>query len=69
MTEKQEKAVWFVTVSASLNSALEEAILKDTHSTKSEFIRDVVREKLEKMGYKPKIKFGNMPKTEKEIES
>ena len=42
MTEKQEKAVWFVTVSASLNSALEEAILKDTHSTKSEFLETLL---------------------------
>lgn len=36
-----------------LDDALEEAVRKDTHSTKADFVRDAVRRRLEEMGFKP----------------
>jgi Arc/MetJ-type ribon-helix-helix transcriptional regulator len=54
MTE-QEKAKWILTVPLSLDKAIKEAILKDSHATKSEFIRDAVRRRLEEMGYNPQV--------------
>jgi Arc/MetJ-type ribon-helix-helix transcriptional regulator len=54
MTE-QEKTKWIVTVPVSLNEAVDQAILKDSHATKSEFVRDAVRRRLEEMGYNPQI--------------
>lgn len=54
MTE-QEKTKWIVTVPISLNEAVNEAILKDSHATKSEFVRDAVRRRLEEMGYNPQV--------------
>jgi Arc/MetJ-type ribon-helix-helix transcriptional regulator len=63
MTEK-EKIRLFVDVTPSLKKAIIEAISQDSHSTQTDFLRDAIREKLEKMGYKPKIKFGNTLKTE-----
>ena len=52
MTNKKN---WNIPVSKSLNEALEKAIQLDTHSTKSDFVRDVVRRKLEEMGFKPQF--------------
>jgi hypothetical protein len=37
-----------------LDLALEEAVEHDTHSTKSDFVRDAVRRRLEDMGFKAK---------------
>lgn len=52
MVEEPEKEMvfWQIQVKASFNRIVEEVIDKDTHSSKSEFIRQAVREKLEKMG-------------------
>jgi Arc/MetJ-type ribon-helix-helix transcriptional regulator len=66
--EKQKTTNWSLIVSRSLDTALEQAITQDSHSTKSEFIREAVRDKLKELGYKPKIDFFETPKTEKEIE-
>ena len=54
---KAEKALtnWNVQVSKCLDDALEEAVNKDTHNTKSDFIRDAVRRRLEDMGFKPQV--------------
>ena len=52
---KQDKTRWLVPVAVTLNNALMEAVLRDSHSTKSEFIRDAVRRKLEEMGYNPQL--------------
>jgi len=46
---------WNIPVPKVLDEAVEEAVRKDTHSTKSDFVRDAVRHKLEEMGFKPKI--------------
>jgi metal-responsive CopG/Arc/MetJ family transcriptional regulator len=52
LTEKTPiKFRWVVEVTDSLNKALNQAILTNSHNTKSEFIRDIVRKQLEKMGY------------------
>ena len=43
---------WNIPVPKTLDDAVEKAIVLDTHMTKSDLIRDAVREKLERMGYK-----------------
>ncbi len=53
---------WNVPVPKALDEALEQAIKKDTHSTKADFIRDSVRRRLEELGYKPKIWVETKPK-------
>jgi len=46
---------WNIPVPVVLDEALEEAVRKDTHSTKSDFVRDAVRRRLEEMGFKPQV--------------
>jgi len=41
---------WSIPVPAALDEAVEKAIEIDMHATKSDLIREAVREKLEKMG-------------------
>lgn len=47
-----EETIWQLRVRKTLDDLVEAVVNKDTHSTKSEFIRQAVREKLEKMGVK-----------------
>jgi restriction endonuclease Mrr len=61
MTEQRKYQKWILWVTIPLDKALEQAILKDSHSTKSEFIRDAVRRLLEKMGYNPQVFFDKKP--------
>ena len=49
------KINWNIPVPKALDDALEEAVEKDTHSTKSDFVRDAVRRRLEEMGFRPQI--------------
>lgn len=49
----KDKTNWNVPVTRTLDNALEEAVRLDTHSTKSDFIRDCVRRRLEEMGFRP----------------
>jgi Arc/MetJ-type ribon-helix-helix transcriptional regulator len=49
---KKGKTYWNIEVDKPLNEALENAIKVDWHRTKSEFIRALVRRKLEEMGYR-----------------
>lgn len=53
--EKKSKEItaWNVRIPKPLNSALTEALKSGAHLTKAEFIRDAVREKLERMDTKP----------------
>ena len=44
---------WSVPVNRPLNDVLEEAIEKAGYRTKTEFIRDAVRRRLEELGIKP----------------
>ncbi len=52
---KQEKTNWNIPVSKTLDDALEHAVTADSHSSKSEFVRDAVRRRLEEMGFKPQV--------------
>jgi Arc/MetJ-type ribon-helix-helix transcriptional regulator len=49
---KQQKTNWNIPVPRTLDDALEQAVALDSHSSKSEFVRDAVRRKLEEMGFK-----------------
>lgn len=49
---------WNIPVPVFLDEALEEAVRRDTHSTKSDFVRDAVRRRLEEMGFRPQV-FGD----------
>lgn len=50
MGEDKGTATWIIRVKPSLDELVQQTVDADTHSTKSEFIRQAVREKLEKMG-------------------
>jgi Arc/MetJ-type ribon-helix-helix transcriptional regulator len=43
---------WNIPVPKVLNRAVEEAIRMDMHATKSDFVRDSVRRRLEQMGFR-----------------
>ena len=53
--EMRKRKNWNIPVPIVLDQALEEAVYKDTHSTKSDFVRDAVRRRLEEMGFKPQV--------------
>jgi Arc/MetJ-type ribon-helix-helix transcriptional regulator len=59
------KIKWSIPVPKALDEALEQAIKKDTHLTKADFVRDAVRRRLEELGYKPQVFFTN----KKEVKS
>ena len=52
---KHEKTNWNIPVSKTLDDALEQAVNLDSHSSKSEFVRDAVRRRLEEMGFNPQV--------------
>jgi Arc/MetJ-type ribon-helix-helix transcriptional regulator len=52
---KQEKRNWNIPVPKTLDDALEKAVTLDSHSSKSEFVRDAVRRRLEEMGFNPQV--------------
>jgi len=52
---KQGKTNWNIPVSKTLDDALEKAVNLDSHSSKSEFVRDAVRRRLEEMGFRPQV--------------
>jgi len=52
---KHEKTNWNIPVKKTLDDALEKAVNFDSHSSKSEFVRDAVRRRLEEMGYNPQV--------------
>jgi Arc/MetJ-type ribon-helix-helix transcriptional regulator len=47
----RESKRWNIPVSQVLDDALELAVNLDSHSSKSEFVRDAVRRRLEDMGF------------------
>lgn len=53
--EKKKNATWNLQVPKTLDEAVDKAVISDWHYTKTEFIRDAVREKLTRMGMKPKM--------------
>jgi Arc/MetJ-type ribon-helix-helix transcriptional regulator len=52
MSKKRDTTRWNIPVPKILDDIVEKAIELDTHSTKSDFVRDAVREKLASMGYR-----------------
>jgi Arc/MetJ-type ribon-helix-helix transcriptional regulator len=70
---KKEAATWNIQVPKALDKAVDKAIEENWHYTKTEFIRDAVREKLKTLGINPhetvnnsnrnpSIKHANSPK-------
>jgi Arc/MetJ-type ribon-helix-helix transcriptional regulator len=55
LTERSDKTKWCIPVTDALDQAVEHAVTKDSCITKSEFVRDAVRRKLESMGYNPQV--------------
>lgn len=51
MGKRKDVAYWNIPVPKVLNEAVEKAIRVDMHATKSDFVRDAVREKLKAMGF------------------
>ena len=49
------KIKWSIPVTKNLDDALEKAVQCDSHSSKSEFVRDAVRRRLDEMGYRPQV--------------
>jgi len=43
--------VWSIPVTQALDEAVERAVQQNAHVSKSDFVRDAVREKLRKMGF------------------
>jgi Arc/MetJ-type ribon-helix-helix transcriptional regulator len=64
LTEK-EKIRLVLDVTPSLNDAINQAISKDSHSTRAEFIRDTLRRRLEDMGYHFQVFSNKESKTSK----
>jgi Arc/MetJ-type ribon-helix-helix transcriptional regulator len=52
MTRRKLK-FWNIPVTAHLDDCLENAVQVDAHVSKSDFVREAVREKLERMGLLP----------------
>jgi len=50
---EKKVAYWNVPVPKCLDDALEAAVGRDWHRTKTEFIRETVRRELERLGFKP----------------
>ena len=57
MVYKKDKKYTFlhIKVKKTMSDMIDMIVKKDTHSTRSEFIRDAIREKLERMGLYPNI--------------
>lgn len=49
---KRKTTRWNIPVPQTLDDTLEKAVFLDSHMTKSDFVREAVREKLASMGYK-----------------
>ena len=56
VNKNKNVVVWNLQVPELLDKAVEKAITSNFHLTKAEFIRDAVREKLERIGIKPESK-------------
>ena len=51
MPRRKDLAFWNIPVQESLNEAVKEAVIKGTHVSKSEFVRDACRKLLESLNY------------------
>lgn len=55
MVDKGDVRYWNVPVPKCLDEAVEAAVGRDWHRTKTEFIREAVRRELERLGLKPSV--------------
>lgn len=55
MKERSDKTKWCIPVTTSLDVAVEQAVARDSHISKSEFVRDAVRKQLQMMGFNPQV--------------
>jgi len=55
MKNEKKTRNWCIPVPKVLDDALEKAVEVDSHSSKSEFVRDAVRRRLEEMGFSPQV--------------
>ena len=55
MSQCEGKTKWCIPVTIALDVAVEQAVRKDSHISKSEFVRDAVRRMLEEMGFNPQV--------------
>lgn len=55
MGKRKDVAYWNIPAPKVLDDALEEAVRRDTHSTKAGLVRDAVRRKLEEMGFRAQL--------------
>jgi len=64
---KRKAVTWNIQVPQALDKAVDVAVAKDWHYTKTEFIREAVREKLKSLGISPVESFIDppIPKTRK----
>jgi len=51
MAKRKENTMWCIPVPNTLDNAVEQAVSRDSHISKSEFVRDAVRKQLEGMGF------------------
>jgi Arc/MetJ-type ribon-helix-helix transcriptional regulator len=49
---RKDKTCWLIAVTRHLDDLLESTVARNAHITKSDFVREAVREKLERMGVK-----------------
>jgi hypothetical protein len=61
LTERTDKTTWCIPVTNTLDLAVEQAVAKDSHISKSEFVRDAVRKQLVTMGFNPQVFLKNEP--------
>lgn len=53
MPKRKDLRYWNIPVTPTLDDAVEEAVRKDTHVSKSDLVRDAVRRLLSEIGVKP----------------
>ena len=69
MDEDDDKVNWTIWVPLSLDILLEQAVKKDTHSNKSELVRQAVRDKIDFMQRTnkiPKLSYDDIDRLKKE---
>ena len=53
--ERKELTTICVMIPQTMRDLIEQVVSKDTHTNLSEFVRDAIRRRLERMGYNPQL--------------
>jgi Arc/MetJ-type ribon-helix-helix transcriptional regulator len=53
--ERKELTTICVMIPQTMRDLIEQVLSRDTHTTLSEFVRDAIRRRLERMGYNPQL--------------